>query len=71
MDASTAEIPVIICTTSLKWLRANVDEAWLTAKGVDVLPKPFDIGELLTIVRDSLARAASRSGPPPSANEQT
>lgn len=56
MDRATEYIPVILCTTSLKWLRSNVDEAWLTAKRIVVLPKPFNIDELLDTVRTAFER---------------
>lgn len=54
MSADTADIPVIICTTTLKWLRSNVDEGWLTAKRITIVPKPFNVDELLQEVRAML-----------------
>jgi DNA-binding response OmpR family regulator len=71
MDRATATIPVIICTTSIKWLRTNVDEAWLTAKGIEILPKPFDIDEFLAGVRGILARVEARAEEPASDDEAT
>jgi DNA-binding response OmpR family regulator len=67
MSRDVADIPVIICTTSLKWLRANVDEGWLAAKRITIVPKPFNVDELLQEVRVMLdpghARATEQSSP--------
>jgi CheY-like chemotaxis protein len=46
MSPDTEHIPVLICTTNIKWLRANVDEGLLTGKRISVLPKPFNVDEL-------------------------
>lgn len=54
MDPQTARIPVIICTTAIRWVRENADEGWLAAKGVAVIPKPFDIEELYQEIDNSL-----------------
>lgn len=57
MDRETANIPVIICTTSIKWVRENADEGWLAAKGVGVIPKPFNVDELLNEIRAYIGEA--------------
>lgn len=57
MDRETARIPVIVCSTSTKWLRENVDEGWLAAKNVSVVAKPFDVDELLLEVSTRLRNA--------------
>ncbi len=57
MSPDTAHIPVVLCTTSLKWLRANVDEGLLTLKGISVLGKPFNVGELLQQVCAMISEA--------------
>jgi DNA-binding response OmpR family regulator len=46
-----------MCTTSLRWLRTNVDEGLLTLKGISVLGKPFNVGELLQQVRAMIGDA--------------
>jgi DNA-binding response OmpR family regulator len=52
MRRSTAQIPVIICTAAVKAVRDI--EGYLKAKGIEVVPKPFDIEDLLAAVRSAL-----------------
>lgn len=53
MRHDTAGIPIIICTAAIKEVRDI--EGYLLAKGVTVVPKPFDIDDLLLAVRNALA----------------
>jgi DNA-binding response OmpR family regulator len=48
LHPETTHIPVILASTTTQLLRDN--EAHFRAKGCDILPKPFDLEELLTIV---------------------
>lgn len=52
MRRETAGIPVIICTAAVKEVREI--EGYLLAKGVTVVPKPFDIDDLLLAVTNAL-----------------
>jgi DNA-binding NtrC family response regulator len=55
MVKDTASIPVVICTTAMKL--ANDIEGYLTSKNVLVVPKPFDVDQLLDAVERSLSGA--------------
>lgn len=55
MDHETAKLPVIICTTDVK--KAEESEGHLMAKGMVVLPKPFDIDELVAAVENLIGKA--------------
>src|SRR3954453_17816655 len=44
MNRPTARIPIIVCTTELKL--AMEIEGYLLSKGINVVPKPFDIEDL-------------------------
>jgi DNA-binding response OmpR family regulator len=57
MVKDTAHIPVIVCTTAMRL--AKDIEGYLTSKGVLIVPKPFDVEQLLDAVNKSL------SGEPP------
>jgi CheY-like chemotaxis protein len=48
LDPQTTHIPVIIASTATQLVRDN--EAHLRAKRCDILLKPFDLEELLTMV---------------------
>ena len=52
MREDTASIPIIICTAAIREVREI--EGFLLAKGVTVLPKPFDIDDLLLAVKNAL-----------------
>jgi DNA-binding response OmpR family regulator len=52
MRRETASIPVIVCTAAIKEVREI--ESHLRVKGVLLLPKPFEIDELLHYVRQAL-----------------
>ncbi|HEX4206243.1 MAG TPA: response regulator [Ktedonobacteraceae bacterium] len=51
MQHSTAHIPVIVCTAAEDKVREQ--EGHLLAQGVRVLYKPFEIDELLEMIRDA------------------
>ena len=48
MTRSTAAIPVIVCTAATKEVRDI--EGYLQAKGIGLVPKPFDIDDLLAAI---------------------
>jgi len=52
MRRSTANIPVVICTTAIRL--AQDMEGYLTAKGVSIVLKPFDIEDLLEGIKKAL-----------------
>ncbi len=63
MRRSTASIPCVVCTTAIKL--AQDLEGYLTAKGVSVVLKPFDIDDLLVGIKKALEfkhSAASLAG---------
>jgi DNA-binding NtrC family response regulator len=49
LDPATMHIPVIICSADIHFLRQK--EAWLTKKGCFILEKPFNLDDLLAIVK--------------------
>lgn len=57
MRRSTAKIPLIICTAAVKEVREI--EGFLRMKGIGLVPKPFDIEDLLEAVRTALRTAES------------
>jgi DNA-binding response OmpR family regulator len=64
MTPDTAKIPVVVCTTNLRSIEDN--QAWLTSKGMRVVPKPFEVDELLGAV-ESLIGKADEPEPGPAA----
>lgn len=52
LDRETHHVPVIVCSAAIRDLQSH--EAWLNARGIQVLPKPFDIEELYACVENSL-----------------
>jgi len=60
MRRTTASIPIIICTAAIREVRET--EGYLEAKGVTVVPKPFDIDDLLSAVKKALATRDSAAG---------
>jgi CheY-like chemotaxis protein len=55
MSRETEHIPLLVCTTNTKLVRDN--EGWLLSKGVVVIPKPFNIDELLSAVEQMIGKA--------------
>ena len=49
MTRATATIPIIVCTAATREVREI--QGYLQAKGVSLVPKPFDIDELLAAVK--------------------
>jgi len=66
MSRQTEDIPLIICTTNLQAIRET--EGWLAAKGILVVPKPFNIDELIEAVNIQLGKAGA---PPPRPSEES
>ncbi len=56
LDTQTSEIPVIICSADSRFLHAN--EERLQRLGCYILPKPFDIDELLQLVNLAMTAEA-------------
>lgn len=52
MNRETAEIPIIVCSGAVKELKEM--EGYLVSKNIGVLYKPFDVDDLLTLVRQKL-----------------
>ncbi|MGA7730373.1 MAG: response regulator [Chloroflexia bacterium] len=55
LDAATSEIPVIVCSADARFLRDN--EERLSRLGCYILPKPFDLDELIAMVGTALSAA--------------
>ncbi len=55
MRRSTAKIPLIICTAAIREVREI--EGFLRMKGISLVPKPFDIEDLLEAVKTTLRNA--------------
>lgn len=52
MDRHTASIPIIVCTAADRAVRDI--EGYLQAKNIALVPKPFDIDDLLVAVKEAL-----------------
>ncbi len=52
MHRSTAAIPIIVCTAATREVRDIT--GYLTAHDIQVVPKPFDIDDLLNAVKQAL-----------------
>jgi DNA-binding response OmpR family regulator len=52
MRRDTARIPLIICTAAVREVREI--EGFLRMKGISLVPKPFDIEDLLEAIRTGL-----------------
>ena len=52
LDPETSSIPVIICSASTKL--PDGKEEWLKEHGISVLPKPFDVSDLMALVERAL-----------------
>jgi CheY-like chemotaxis protein len=55
MAPDTARIPIVVCTTNLRAIQDN--QAWMASKGIRVVAKPFEIGELLEAVESMIGKA--------------
>lgn len=58
MDPRTKDIPIVLCTGAVRQVRDL--EARLKEMGVRVVLKPFDIDELVAVVKDSLDETSGR-----------
>lgn len=56
LDPETTNIPVIICSADTRALRAKED--WLRDRDVKILEKPFNLDDLLRIVKDAAGSPA-------------
>ena len=56
MSRRTEKIPVVVCTAAVQMAREL--EGHLTAKGVGLVLKPFDIEDLLAAVHEAMARTS-------------
>ena len=53
LQRSTKAIPIIVCTAAAQTVREQ--EGYLTSQGIRVLYKPFDIDDLLAMVKSAAA----------------
>jgi CheY-like chemotaxis protein len=60
LDPETSAIPVIICSASAEHITPEKND-WLASHGIEVLPKPFDIDDLLSIVERMLSSRKRKS----------
>ncbi len=60
MTRDLATIPLVVCTTNLKAIEQN--QGWLVSKGALIIPKPFDVDELLDAVKLQLGAADTPEG---------
>ncbi|GIV95641.1 MAG: hypothetical protein KatS3mg057_0298 [Herpetosiphonaceae bacterium] len=58
---STATIPVVLCTHSIRAVREI--EGYLKAKGITVIFKPFEINDLLSAIRAALKHIQPSQSP--------
>jgi DNA-binding response OmpR family regulator len=61
MHRATRDVPVIVCTAAIQMVREL--EGHLTAKGVGLVLKPFDIDDLVATVHEVMARTPARVEP--------
>jgi two-component system response regulator RpaA len=52
LDPVTRPVPIIVCTAAIRSLRDREEQ--LNRLGIRGLPKPFDLDDLLGLVRDAL-----------------
>ncbi|HZU14814.1 MAG TPA: response regulator [Chloroflexota bacterium] len=53
LDPETVHIPLIVCTAALQEVRDK--RAWLEQHQIGAIVKPFDVDDLITAVRSTLA----------------
>ena len=53
LNRSTSTIPVIVCTAAVQTIRDQ--EGYLASQGVRVLYKPFDLDDLLAMIKQATA----------------
>jgi CheY-like chemotaxis protein len=54
-DRATAGLPIVLCSAAIRSLDQRA--AWLAERGVAVVPKPFELDDLLTAIWQGLGRA--------------
>lgn len=52
LDPETTDIPVIICSADTRAVRAKED--WLRERDVKILEKPFNLDDLLNMVKGTV-----------------
>jgi CheY-like chemotaxis protein len=60
LDPETTGIPVIVCSADTRALRDKED--WLRDRDVKILEKPFNLDDLLSMVRDAIGSPAAADG---------
>jgi CheY-like chemotaxis protein len=55
LDPATRHLPVIVCTADTAFLKQSGER--LMAQGCRLLPKPFDLEELLGLIREMIGPA--------------
>lgn len=60
MRRATAKIPVVICTAATMQVREI--EGYLQAQGIALVPKPFDIDDLLVTIKRALLAPTHAAG---------
>jgi DNA-binding response OmpR family regulator len=55
-DGATATVPIVICSAAVRSLDERA--AWLTERGIAVVPKPFELDDLLGTIWSALGRQA-------------
>ncbi len=60
LDPETTDIPVIICSADTRALRDK--EGWLRDRDVKILEKPFNLDDLLEMVKDAVGSPAGADG---------
>ncbi len=60
LDPVTTNIPVIVCSADTRALREKED--WLRERDVKILEKPFNLDDLLTMVKDAVGSPAGADG---------
>lgn len=68
MDRETAKIPIVVCTGAVR--QVTELQGHLTAMGVGVVLKPFDIDHLLAEIGNSFDRAGHLTGDGPESRKR-
>ncbi len=60
LDPETTDIPVIVCSADTRALHDKED--WLRDRDVKILEKPFNLDDLLELVRDAVGSPTGTDG---------